>query len=86
MDNLPAHKVAGAREAIEAAGPELRLLPPYSPDFNPIEPSFGKLKAHLCKACERSLPAPWDRIGTILQTFTPQECSNYFTHAGCAPT
>ena len=85
MDNLPAHKVAGVREAIEAAGAELRLLPPYSPDFNPIEQSFAKLKAHLRKAGERSVPALWDRIGTILHTFTPQECSNYFTNAGYAP-
>ena len=71
MDNLPAHKVAGVREAIEAGGAELRLLPPYSPDLNPIEPSFAKLKAHLRKAGERSVPALWDRIGTILQTFHP---------------
>jgi len=82
MDNLPAHKVAGVREAIEAGGAELRLLPPYSPDLNPIEPSFAKLKAHLRKAGERSVPALWDRIGTILQTFTPDECNNYFTNAG----
>jgi transposase len=85
MDNLPAHKVAGVREAIEAVGAKLRLLPPYSPDLNPIEPSFSKLKAHLRKAGERSVPALWDRIGTVLQTFTPQQCSNYFTHAGYAP-
>jgi transposase len=82
MDNLPAHKVAGVRETIEATGAELRLLPPYSPDLNPIEQSFAKLKAHLRKAGERSIPALWDRIGTILNTFTPQECKNYFTHAG----
>jgi transposase len=83
MDNLPAHKVAGVRETIEATGAELRLLPPYSPDLNPIEQSFAKLKAHLRKAGERSVPALWNRIGTILQTFTPQECSNYFTNAIC---
>ena len=82
MDNLPAHKVVGVREAIEATGAELRLLPPYSPDLNPIEPSFSKLKAHLRKAGERTIPALWDRIGTILQNFTPDECKNYFTHAG----
>jgi transposase len=75
MDNLPAHKVAGVREMIEATGAELRLLPPYSPDL-------AKLKAHLRKAGERSVPALWDRIGTILQNFTSQECSNYFTNAG----
>ena len=82
MDNLPAHRVAGVRETIEATGAELRLLPPYSPDLNPIEQSFAKFKAHLRKAGERSIPALWDRIGTILQSFTPEECSNYFRHAG----
>jgi transposase len=82
MDNLPAHKVAGVREIIEATGAMLWLLPPYSPDLNPIEQSFAKLKANLRKAGERSIPALWDRIGTILQSFTSQECKNYFTHAG----
>ena len=66
MDNLPAHKVAGVRETIEATGATLRRLPPYSPDLNPIEQSFAKLKAHLRKAAERSIPALWDRIGSIL--------------------
>ena len=82
MDNLPAHKVAGVRQRIEATGAMLWLLPPYSPDLNPIEQSFAKLKAHLRKAQARSIPALWDRIGTILQTFSPEECKNYFTHAG----
>ena len=82
MDNLTAHKVAGVRATIEATGAMLRLLPPYSPDLNPIEQSFAKLKAHLRKAGERSIPGLWDRIGTILQTFTPEECNNYFTNAG----
>jgi len=82
MDNLPAHKVAGVRKTIEAAGAMLWLLPPYSPDLNPIEQSFAKLKAHLRKAEERAIPALWDRIGTILQSFSPEECRNYFTHAG----
>jgi transposase len=82
MDNLSAHKVAGVRETIEATGAKLRLLPPYSPDLNPIEQSFAKLKAHLRKAGERSVPALWDRIGTILQTFTSQECKNYFVNSG----
>jgi transposase len=82
MDNLPAHKVAGVRERIEAKGARLCRLPPYSPDLNPIEQPFAKLKAHLRKAAERSIPALWDRIGTTLQTFTPTECNNYFTHAG----
>jgi transposase len=82
MDNLSAHKVAGVRETIEATGAKLRLLPPYSPDLNPIEQSFAKLKAHLRKAGERSVPALWDRIETLLQTFTPQECKNYFVNSG----
>jgi transposase len=82
MDNLPAHKVAGVRDIIEATGARLWLLPPYSPDLNPIEQAFAKLKAHLRKAGERSIPTLWDRIGTILQNFTSDECKNYFTHAG----
>jgi transposase len=86
MDNRPAHKIAGVRELIEASGAELRLLPPYSPDLNPIEMSFAKLKAHLRKAGARSIPALWDRIGTATQAFTPQECKNYFRHAGYAAT
>jgi len=86
MDNLPAHKVTGVREMIEATGAKLWLLPPYSPDLNPIEQCFAKLKAHLRKAGERSIPALWDRIGTILQSFTPEECENYFTHAGYPAT
>ncbi len=85
MDNLPAHKVAGVRERIEATGAQLRLLPPSSPDLNPVEQSFAKLKAHLRKAGERSIPALWHRIGTILQTITPQECHYYFTNAGYGP-
>jgi transposase len=82
MDKLPAHKVVGVRERIEATGAMLWLLPPYSPDLNPIEQCFAKLKAHLRKAGERSIPALWDRIGTVLQSFTPEECKNYFTHVG----
>jgi transposase len=82
MDNLPPTRLPGVRQTIEAAGAELRLLPSYSPDLNPIEQAFAKLKAHLRKAGERSIPALWDRIGTILQTFAPQECNNYFSHAG----
>jgi transposase len=82
MDNLPAHKIAGVGEAIEAAGAELRYLPPYSPDFNPIEMMFAKLKALLRQAAERTIPALWDRIGVVLGSFTPDECRNYFRHAG----
>ena len=84
MDNLPAHKVARVRHLIEAAGAILLYLPPYSPDLNPIEQAFAKLKALLRKAAERSIPALWDRIGTSLDAFTKQECANYFTNAGYA--
>ncbi len=84
MDNLPAHKVDQVRQIIEAAGAELRYLPAYSPDFNPIEQSFAKLKAHLRKAKERTLPALYDRIGAVLHRFTPTECRNYFTKSGYA--
>jgi transposase len=86
MDNLPAHKVAGVRAAIHATGARLWLLPPYSPDFNPIEQFFAKLKALLRKAAERSIEALWDRIGQLLDHFTPEECANYLRHAGYAPT
>lgn len=82
MDNLPAHKPDGVREIIEAAGAQLRYLPPYSPDLNPIEQSFAKLKANLRKAKERTVPALYDRIGAILGLFSQTECQNYFTNAG----
>jgi transposase len=82
MDNLSSHKVAGVREAIEAAGATLRYLPPYSPDLNPIELFFAKLKALLRKAAERSIEALWDRIGKLLDAFSPEECANYFRHDG----
>ena len=84
MDNLPAHKVAGVREIIEAVGARLVYLPPYSPDFNPIEQFFAKLKALLRKAAERSVDALWDRIGQLLDAFSPEECGNYLRHAGYA--
>jgi transposase len=82
MDNLSSHKVAGVREAIEAAGATVRYLPPYSPDFNPIELLFAKLKALLRKAAERSIEDLWTRIGKLLDTFSPKECANYFRHDG----
>jgi transposase len=82
MDNLPAHKVAGVREAIEAAGARLLYLPPYSPDFNPIEMAFAKLKAHLRKAAAQTIPDLWDAIAEALGAFTPNECVNYFAAAG----
>ena len=85
MDNLSSHKGPAVRRAIEAAGASLRYLPPYSPDFNPIENAFAKLKALLRKAAERTNDALWDRIGTLLDAFTPAECANYFRTAGYEP-
>ena len=84
MDNLSAHKSEDIRSAIEAAGAELRYLPPYSPDLNPIEQAFSKLKAHLRKHKERSVESLWQRIGKLLDGFTPAECQNFFRHAGYA--
>ena len=86
MDSLPVHKVAGVRELIEAAGARLRYLPKYSPDLNPIEQAFSKLKAHLRKAAERTIPCLSSRIGALIATFSSQECGNYFRHAGYAST
>lgn len=85
MDNLPAHKGADVRLAIEAAGATLRYLPPYSPDFNPLENAFSKLKAFLRKAAARSISELWDAIRDALDAFTPQECANYFTATGYEP-
>lgn len=82
MDNLPAHKVKGVAEAIDARGAELRYLPPYSPDLNPIEQMFAKLKALLRKAAARSVEALWDTIGILLDAFSPSECSNYLKNSG----
>lgn len=82
MDNLPAHKVAGVREAIEAAGARLLYLPPYSPDLNPIEMAFAKLKAHLRKAAARTIPGLWNAIAEALDAFAPAEGVNYFAAAG----
>ena len=84
MDNLSAHKSDDIRGAIEAAGAGLRYLPPYSPDLNPIEQAFSKLKAHLRKHKERSIESLWSRIGKLLGSFTPTECQNFFRHAGYA--
>lgn len=84
MDNLSSHKVAGVREAIERAGARLVYLPPYSPDLNPIEQLFAKLKALLRKAAERSIQALWATIGRLLDAFSPEECANYLRHAGYA--
>jgi transposase len=85
MDNLSSHKGAGGREAIEAAGATLLYLPPYSPDFNPIENAFAKLKALLRKAAERTLDGLWSAIGSLLGAFTPAECVNYFAAAEYDP-
>ena len=85
LDNLSAHKIPGIREAIEAAGAKLLYLPPYSPDFNPIEQLFAKLKALLRKAAERSVEGLWNRVARLLEAFQPDECANYFRNAGYAP-
>jgi transposase len=82
MDNLGSHKRSGVREAIEAAGASLLYLPPYSPDFNPIEKAFSKLKALLRKAAARTVESLWTAIGKLIPTFTPTECANYFAAAG----
>ena len=85
MDNLPAHKAAGIREAIEDTGAELRFLPPYSPDFNPIEMAFSKLKALLRARAERTVTALWNAVGDVIDLFKPGECVNYFAAAGYDP-
>ncbi|SFD10145.1 Transposase [Bosea sp. CRIB-10] len=82
MDNLPAHKPAGVREAIERAGATLAFLPPYSPDFNPIENAFAKLEAILRARAERSISALRDAVGAIVNLFSPAERANYFNAAG----
>ena len=85
MDNLPAHRASGVREAIERAGARLRFLPPYSPDMNPIENAFAKLKALLRAKAERTIDALWDTVGTLIDCFKPAECANYFKAAGYEP-
>lgn len=85
MDNLPAHKPAGVREAIERVGATLAFLPPYSPDFNPIENAFAKLKAILRARAERSIAALWDAVGAIVGLFSPDECANYFKAPDMTP-
>ena len=82
MDNLSSHKVAGVREAIEAAGAQLLYLPPYSPDLNPIEQFFAKLKALLRAAAARSLDALCHAVAAALARFSARECGNYFAHDG----
>ena len=82
MDNLSSHKRASVRERIEAAGATLRFLPPYSPDFNPIEKAFSHLKAMLRKAGERTVSGLWNLIGKLVDIFQPDECANYFSSCG----
>ena len=82
LDNLGSHKGQGVRRAIRAVGAHLLFLPPYSPDLNPIEMVFAKLKTLLRKADERSIAAVWHRIGKLLECFTPEECANYIRHSG----
>lgn len=84
LDNLGSHKGEAARRAIRAAGARLLFLPPYSPDLNPIEQVFAKLKTLLRKAAERTVEATWRRIGALLDCFTATECANYIANAGYA--
>ena len=86
MDNLPVHKVFGVRTAIEKTGASVLYLPAYSPDLNPIEMVFAKLKALLRKAAERTVHGLWDRIGELLREFSAQECQNYLVHDGYRST
>lgn len=85
MDNLGSHKSKAVRKAIRAVGARLLFLPPYSPDLNPIEQVFAKLKHLLRRSQERTTEDTWQRIGTLLDHFTPKECSNYLVNAGYAP-
>jgi len=82
MDNLAAHKVAGVREAIESAGATVVYLPPYSPDFNPIELLFSKLKSLLRRDAARTVQELWDLLAKLVPIFTPEECTRYFKHCG----
>lgn len=86
LDNLGSHKGSAVRRAVEARGARLLFLPPYSPDLNPIEQVFAKLKTRLRRAEERSVDALWRRIGDLLDTFSPSECANYIRNAGYAST
>jgi len=86
MDNLGSHKGSAVRKALRSAGAKLFFLPPYSPDLNPIEQVFSKLKTLLRKAEERTVATVWRRIGTLLDAFPPTECSNYFSNAGYTST
>ena len=85
LDNLPAHKAGGVETAIRSVGASLLYLPPYSPDLNPIEQVFAKLKALLRKAAARTKDALWDALGSLLDAFTPDECVNYLANCGYDP-
>jgi transposase len=85
MDNLSAHKTPAVRTAIEGAGANLRFRPAYSPDFNPIENAFSKLKAYLRKSAARAIPSLWDAIKSGIDSLTPQDCAGYFARAGYEP-
>ena len=82
MDNVRTHKVDGVVEALKAVGARVRYLPAYSPDLNPIEMLFAKLKAALRKGAARTIEALWKLIGKLVKQFSPDECANYFRHAG----
>lgn len=82
MDNLPSHKGEHVRKAIEAAGASLLYLPPYSPDLNPIENAFSKIKAYLRKVARRTIKGLWDAIADVIPMITPSDCKNFFAHAG----
>jgi transposase len=84
IDNLPARKVGDVRDAIEARGAILLYLPPYSPDLNPIEMAFAKLKALLRKATARTRDSLWNAIAQVLGAFRPDKCANYLAHTGYA--
>ena len=86
MDNLGSHKGKAVRRAIRQAGAHLLFLPPYSPDLNPIEQVFAKLKTLLRKANERTIEATWRRIGSLLDEFSAEECTNYLVNSGYAPS
>ena len=85
MVNLSSHKRVAVKERIEAAGATLRFLPPYSPNFNPIEKAFSRLNAMLRKAGERIVSGLWDLIGRFVDIFQPAECANYFRSCGYEP-
>lgn len=85
MDNLGSHRRKAVRQVVRAVGAKLFFLPPYSPDLNPIEQAFAKLKTLLRKAAERTVETTWQRIGKLLDCFTAAECANYFRNAGYAP-